>query len=263
LIFQSNTALRPSNVPGRIAEIDREVVENAAYGDPEAIGTLVDRWSERFYCFTDALRIRGREADNVVEEVLHRLAFEAPRFVARPEKLADWLRRTLTDCAGSVVARRSLATQPMRRSSPTGAAFSLLIAQGRLDDGLAYLNAQTPFRFTGVYRLEGFSIANLYLYDRKNGSGSDCSVTRVADTFCVWVQETLSVVQMSDSLTDPRAVGHPKREVVRSYCGGPIRGDEGQLVGTICHFDYEPHTDSLDALPVLDEVGPLLARIIA
>ncbi len=244
-------------------EFDKESVANVATGNVEAVGGLVDQWADRLYAYTDALRIRGREADDIVEEVVRRLAFDSPRFVARPEKLFTWVTQTLKDCAAAVLARRAIVQGLSVAPSPVGAAFSLLVGEGRIADALVYLNSQTPFRFTGVYRVSGLCISNLYLYDRQTGFGSDQSVGPVAATFCLWVQETLSVVQMTDSMSDPRAVGHAKREAVRSYCGGPIRSDRGELLGTICHFDYEPHIDTLDVFPILAEIGPSLAPIIS
>jgi hypothetical protein len=262
VIFQSNVPARRSDATQRAAEIDRKTVVNAASGDVEALGSLVDQWAGRFFGFTDALRIHGREAEDVVEEVIRRLAFDSPRFVARPEKLASWLAQTLRDCAGAVLARRSIKATPLMTLSPVGAAFSHLISQGQVSEAIVYLNSQTLFRFTGIYRLDGMRISNLYLYDRESGFGSDTPSGPVADTYCLWVQETLCVVQMPDSLSDPRAVGHPKREVVRSYCGGPIRAEDGNLLGTICHFDYAPHTGLRDVSPVLCEVGPSLAHVM-
>ena len=102
-------------------------------------------------------------------------------------------------------------------------------------------------------------LANLYLFDRQTGLGRDSTVAKVSDTYCLWINETLSVVQMSDAMTDPRAENHSKRETVRSYCGGPILDQAGDLFGTICHFDFEPRGNSVETLPVLAEVGPMLA----
>lgn len=262
MIFQSNVPILRVDAAKLTAAIDRKTVVNAASGDVEALGSLVDQWAGRFFAFTDALRIHGREAEDVVEEVVRRLAFDSPRFVARPEKLAGWLAQTLRDCAGAVLARRRTQAKPVMALSPVGAAFCHLVSEGQVAAAIAYLNSQTLFRFTGIYRLNGMRISNLYLYDRESGFGSAPASGPVADTFCLWVQETLCVVQMSDSMSDSRAVGHPQREVVRSYCGGPIRADDGELLGTICHFDYAPQTEFRDASPVLCEVGPSLAQIM-
>ncbi len=264
---------RPSTT---LAPIDRELIRRLVSGDGEAIGELVDRWSGPLFAFTDAMRLYGREADDVIEEVFRRLTLDAPRFVARPERFGEWIQRTARECATAVLARRSLlaseATPPRKATghvmpvappSPVVVRFRSLLEEGRLADALGCLNAETPFRFTGVYRFDGLTLTNLFLFDRENGFASGGTATRLADTYCLWIHETLSVVQMSDSSIDPRAIGHSKRELVRSYCGGPIRDEDGNLFGTICHFDFAPHAgSSSDTLPILAEVGPLLARAI-
>lgn len=262
--LQSTAGNRPEELTASVTKCDQEVLGLAASGDPESIGGLVDHWADRLFGFTDSLRLREREAEDVVEEALRRLAFEAPRLTRRPEKLSAWVQQTLRDCAAAVVSRRSFdATKVLSVASPVVAAFSLFVSQGKLAEALTYLNGQTPFRFTGVYRLDGLTVANLYLYDRQSGFLPGRAAEKSTDTYCVWIQDTLSVVQMCDSMSDPRADGHSRREVVRSYCGGPIRGAEGKLLGTICHFDYEPQANTFDMLPVLDAVGPLLARLVA
>ncbi|MEO8578260.1 MAG: hypothetical protein ABI556_16235 [Gemmatimonadales bacterium] len=268
----SRVSSRKSDLPSLQ---DLELIRRVAAGEEEALGSMVDRWGDRFYELTDALRLYGREADDVIEEVFRRLAFDAARFVVRPDKLGEWLQRTFRECSGSVLARRSVAPfrAPMlgeqsspstskASRSPVAIHFQSLLSEGRLADALGYLNSQTPYRFTAVYRFDGLLLSNLYLFDRESGFGSDRSVARVADTYCLWVHETLAVVQMSDAATDPRARAHPKRELVRSYCGGPIRGRDGALFGTLCHFDFEPRETSFDAMPILEEVASLLAQQI-
>ena len=255
---------------GELSAADHDLMKRVASGDEAALGGMVDRWGDRLYQFTDTLRMNTREADEAIEETLRRLAFEASRFVARPEKFRAWIQRTFQDCAGAVVARRSTSTgnrtarsnprsATIERRSATAVVFQKLLKQGRMGDALGYLNSQTPFRFTAVYRFDGLMLANLYLFDRQTGLGRDSAVAKVSDTYCLWINETLSVVQMSDSLTDPRAESHAKREMVRSYCGAPILDQAGDLFGTICHFDFEPRGNSVETLPVLAEVGPMLA----
>jgi hypothetical protein len=242
---------------------DMNVLEAAGSGDPGAIGVLVDEWAGRFFGYTDALRIHGRDAEQIVEEMLRRLAFDAPRFVARPEKLASWVQRTFKECAGAVLLRKAHKNGWSEPRTHVGQQFSRLVREGRIADALGFLNSQTPFRFTAVYRIDGLRIANVYLYDRLAGLGTDGSAGPVANTFCVWVQETMSVVQMADSQSDPRAIGHPKRDVVRSYCGGPIAASDGQLLGTVCHFDFDAQAEIFDIMPVLQEIGPSLAGLIS
>ncbi len=257
----SNLRLSSSASPWTLTAADRMLLKRVALGELDAVGSLVDRYADSVYSATDSFHLTARQADEVAEEVIRRLAFEAPRFVARPERVAEWFQRTLKECLGAVVLRGN-APLDSRTMSVAASRFSEFLNNGSLANALSYLNSQTPFRFTAIYRIDGLSISNLYLFDREHGLGRDESVSPVADTFCVWIHETLSVVQMTDSLRDPRAANHPKREQVRSYCGGPIKGAFGQLLGTICHFDVKAHDDLVDTMPVLAEIGPLLASLI-
>lgn len=245
---------------------DEKLIGLIASGDDKAVGLFVDRWMSAFFKFTDSFRLNEADGEIVAEEVFRRVMFEAPRFVARPESFTDWLRGTIRDCtAATVVKPKSPALFESLSPSISAAAMSCsaLLRESRVDDALSFLNSQTQYRFTGVYRIDGMSITNVHMFDRKSGSGTDASVSPVSQTYCLWIQETLSVVQMRDSLIDPRAMGHPKQLVIRSYCGGPIRNDAGELLGTICHFDYESREMTPGVLDDLVAVGPLLAGVLA
>ncbi len=256
-----------------ITSTDQKMLRGVAAMDETSITRMIDRWAAPLYSFTDALKLEPAEADQAVEEVFRRLMFEAPRVVATTDGLACWMRTNIRGCAASVVARRrpwrdrvALASNEVR-SCQEPSAVSLrvreLIAVGGIPGVLAYLNSLTPFRFSGVYRFDGFSVVNLYLFDRENISPADeGSAARTSDTYCMWIQDTLSVVRVCDAQTDPRAASHAKRKDVRSYCGGPIFSRSGSLSGTICHFDFLPHDVPTDIMPTLKDVGPLLGEAL-
>ena len=262
-------------VPRKSADMDTRLMRRVASGDERAIEVLLDRWMPSLFKFTDDLRMDTSAGDVVVEEVFRRVMFEAPRFAARPEKFHDWLRVTIRDCASAIIAKQP---HRIRTSRPAADAegeavaeihsvavdsCSALLQDARLPEALSFMNSLTPFRFTGIYRFDGMSVQNIHLFDRQTGFGSDGSVSPVSGTYCVWIQESLSVVQMKDSGSDPRAVAHPKRDIVRSYCGGPIFDPRGDLIGTICHFDYEPRETPSDVLALIEAVGPMLVNVVA
>lgn len=271
MIPQHSPPFSSRPVSRRLPDADVKLLGRIAKGDAPAIGTFVDRWSASLYRLTDGLRMDIKGGDKVAEEVFRRVLFEAPRFAARPEKFLPWLLGTARDCAASVLvgkatpacglstgeAERTERAEPDR--SEITECCSALLRQARIADVLQYLNSLTLYRFTAVYRFDGMSIQNVHLFDRESGVVNDRSVSPVSHTYCLWIQETLSVVEMSDSMSDPRALRHPKRDIVRSYCGGPIRAADGRLLGTLCHFDYESRTASQQVLATLEEVGPLLA----
>ena len=279
-ITKSQTTITPaaagrvaaSEERGLIASADQKMLRGVAAMDESSISTMIDRWAAPLYSFTDALKLEPAEADRAIEEVFRRLMFEAPKVAATKDGLARWMRANIKGCAASVVAgrprpwrdriaRESVDIRPSTESSAVAVRVQELIAMGGVPAVLAYLNSLTPFRFSGVYRFDGFSVVNLYLFDRENVCPADeGGAARTSDTYCMWIQEALSVVRMCDAQTDPRAAGHTKRDDVRSYCGGPIFGRNGSLSGTICHFDFLPHDVPSDIIPTLKDVGPLLGR---
>lgn len=256
----------PSSAPGpaarQLGAQDIEVIRRAAAGDPDAVGLLVDRWASDLYHCTDSLRIPACDADEIVEEVLRRLIFDGNRMASMPHALGPWMRDTFKACAGAVVSRPKVAFRSDKAQSTAARNFSAMLESRGINDALRHLNSMTPFRFTAVYKVDGLSISNLLMFDRESGFSDDPSPSRISDTFCIWVHETMSVVQLEDSLTDPRAIGHPKRNVIRSYCGGPVRNPDGVLIGTLCHFAYEPHLDTMPAVEVLAEICPMLAPMV-
>lgn len=263
------TASPPLTVDPVLSDSERTLLGAVARRETQAIGRLVDRWASAVYVVTDALRLGRGECDEVAEETLRRMTFDAPRFVLRPEKFFGWLQRTVNECAGAVVARRRMSFDEARsrpsRAPTSGNALELsrILESGDLPAALAFVNSLTPYRFTGVYQFNGLTLHNLHLYDRTAGYAEQGPVAKLSDTYCLWIHETLSVVQMSDSLMDPRATNHPKRSVVRSYCGGPIRDSQGDLCGTLCHFDYEARETPQDVLLMLEEIVPAFSKIVS
>ena len=253
-------------VSREVSDADMNLIRGIASGDDRAVGEFVDRWASSFFAVTGELRMTMEAGDVVVEEVFRRIMFEAPRFVARPDKFHDWLSATFRDCAAATIARRKASErnrEPLASARSVTESCSLLLRDGRLAEALCYLNSLTPFRFTGIYRFDGMFVQNIHLFDRESGFASDNSSSPAFETYCLWIQETLSVVQMRDSLSDSRALTHPKRESVRSYCGGPICSNSGDLLGTICHFDYESRETPTGLLALLESVSPLLVNAVS
>lgn len=261
--------------------VDRTLLERMARGDDMALGDFFDRWGGVVDNIATALRLSASEADNTADEVFRRVWFEASALAARPERLSARLGAVVRDCCAAVVARRRipglLAAVPNAadasapgsdleraklEASLVANEFSSIVADTGLSQAISYLNALTPFRFTGIYRFEGLEIVNVFLFDREGDQAPEGTRSRVADTYCLWIQETLSVVRMSNAMSDPRAREHSKREEVRSYCGGPIIDQAGNLFGTICHFDYVAHPISTSVMPTLAAVAPFLAKAI-
>lgn len=129
---------------------------------------------------------------------------------------------------------------------------------------LAFLNARTRFRFTGIYRVDPPLLRNLHLYDRENPtlcvSGD---VSRLDDTYCaiVWGEERPFAT--ADSRTDARVAAHVARQRVQSYCGVPIRHLSGRIWGTLCHYDVRPRLLPRSEIALLELVAPCFTACVA
>ena len=125
------------------------------------------------------------------------------------------------------------------------AEFSRVLARSGARDALAYLLGLSDFRFIGLFRFEnGMANAAIH-FDRENPDVM--SVAEVPDntTYCCYVRDSKGTFTTAHAVADPRLSEHiarndPARDVVQAYCGVPIMDPEGQVLGTLCHYDLVP-----------------------
>lgn len=115
--------------------------------------------------------------------------------------------------------------------------FRSEVQQGGLNRGLKYLNDPIAHRYTGVYRLDGSLLKNIELYD-KEGEIKPAFLEEVPlqDSFCQFVLRD-GLFRTSDTSKEPMLDGHKYQGVLLSYTGVPIVNRDGELYGTLCHFD--------------------------
>jgi hypothetical protein len=125
---------------------------------------------------------------------------------------------------------------------------------------LAWLNARTRFRFTGLYHADPPLLRNVHLVDRENPtlnvSGEVCPLD---ETYCAITCAREAAFATTDAMRDARLVAHPARTSVISYSGVPVRFADGRAWGTICHFDLRPRLLPRTESAVLDAVAPVFA----
>lgn len=135
-----------------------------------------------------------------------------------------------------------------------------ILRTSEIHTALAYLNARTRFRFTGIYRVDPPMLRNVHLFDRENPalnvSGKACPLE---DTYCSITARTDTPFTTSEAGVDPRLVLHAARDSVISYAGVPIRMADGRVWGTLCHFDVRPRLIPPAEVPVLESVVSLFA----
>lgn len=131
------------------------------------------------------------------------------------------------------------------------------IELGGVEAGLKFLNARTAYRYTGIYRLEGAMMRNIYLYDRLGQAVSNFAKVPLGDSFCQFVLAEGGFCT-SDSAHDERLIGHPYRGVFNAYFGLPLSRRPGTLYGTLCHFDFKPLVIDDSEIEFLQSVAPWL-----
>lgn len=127
---------------------------------------------------------------------------------------------------------------------------------------LIFLNGLTEHRFTALYRFDKETLKNLYFFDRENPSQDSAPDIPVMASYCVFVRNHRATFITRDSLQDDRVDGHPKRRELQSYCGVPLRDANGEMFGTICHFDFRPIQISEENVELMEAVAPLIKRLM-
>ncbi|MGJ7488041.1 hypothetical protein ACSFA2_22450 [Variovorax sp. LT2P21] len=133
-------------------------------------------------------------------------------------------------------------------------AMMAALEAGDLVAALKVLNEQVAQRYSAVYRLTpDRRLENVAFVDKLDLPYPEhLRAVPYGMSFC---QFTFAhgEFQTSDSSMDRRLDGHPYKGLVNSYHAVPLVGDDGEVTGTICHFD-------LDAAPLADENFVLLKR---
>lgn len=138
--------------------------------------------------------------------------------------------------------------------------FREALTEGGISAALKFINARSPHRFTSIYRFDGSTLHNLYLYDRANPEFGLFPDAPLGESYCSIVSETAATFATHHSLRDARVEYHPKRELVLSYCGIPLVREDGTMFGTLCHFDFVPHEISGGEVEFLEAIAPYILR---
>ena len=144
--------------------------------------------------------------------------------------------------------------------SPPEIQFATLLAERGVHAALAFLNARTPHRYTGIFRFDGDFLRNEFLFDQFDASvrrGEDAPLER---TWCALIDASGAPLEFDDVRAS--GLASPDGGRVKSYCGIAIRDRSGRPVGTLCHFDEHPCEPRLSDQPLLLAVAPLLRDML-
>ena len=138
------------------------------------------------------------------------------------------------------------------------------LTHGGVRSALVRLNGYSAHRFTALFRFDGPTLHNLHLVDHLDAGVERCPDMPVEESYCVFVRELAARFMTEDADTDGRVSGHPKQELIKSYCGLPLQTSTGELFGTICHFDYAALPFAESEILVLEDIaGHLVATVEA
>jgi GAF domain-containing protein len=126
--------------------------------------------------------------------------------------------------------------------------------------GLAYLLALTDYRFIGIFRFEGGRANAAVHFDRENPGQLTAQEVPETATYCCYVRDSRGVFTTANAMRDDRLINHPARDVVLSYCGVPVMTSEGEILGTLCHYDLVPRNPKQVDLALMLQVASTLAQ---
>ncbi len=151
----------------------------------------------------------------------------------------------------------------MDRQSTTTASFNAfrekLETEG-VRESLALLLGLTDYRFIGIWRFnEGRANAAVH-FDRENPAVMHTEEVPASATYCCYVRDSKGAFVTAHAMLDPRTEGHPARDVVATYCGVPLMDPEGNILGTLCYYDFVPRDPEQIDLELMIEVASALTH---
>jgi GAF domain-containing protein len=165
--------------------------------------------------------------------------------------------------AMSLHCRTNRESQIMDRQSVTRASFQRFnetLNKDGVREALAFLLGLTDYRFIGIWRFnDGHANAAVHV-DRENPSVMRSQEVPDSATYCCYVRDSKGVFMTAHAMLDPKTEGHPARESVPAYWGVPVMDPEGNVLGTLCHYDLVPRDPEQVDIDLMIQVASTLAR---
>lgn len=138
--------------------------------------------------------------------------------------------------------------------------FEVILRTKGVQEALRFLNAQTPHRFTGVYRYDGTILRNIVLFDQYDPDVHHGDDFPMENAPCAHVGEHGGWLVVKEFVSDPRF--RRSFTPIVSYCGALIHRPDGIPFGTVCHFDTKPCDTPPDNAFLLEAVAPLVYSVL-
>lgn len=138
--------------------------------------------------------------------------------------------------------------------------FRRILRESGLRSALAYLLLLTDYRYIAIFRFrEGRSTAAVF-YDREHPEILRTDEVPESATYCCFVRDEKGIFTTADAIADRRLDTHIAREAVRAYCGVPILTPDGDILGTLCHYDSVPRDPEQIDLELVLQVASALEQ---
>jgi signal transduction histidine kinase/FixJ family two-component response regulator len=183
--------------------------------------------------------------------------------VAKPVEPSELLHIVATMAAQATKGQEPSPARVEKPRADSLAKLARVLAGGDVHEMLRFLNSRTPHRFTGIYRFDGSTLRNLYLFDAEQADLRRGQDAPMAETYCSIVGQFERAFTTADALTDDRLRTHPARQSVVSYCGVLLRDALGAPFGTLCHFDLVPCDVPAAEMPLMEAAARLLTQTLA
>lgn len=138
--------------------------------------------------------------------------------------------------------------------------LEMVLKKDGLQSAAQYLNGRVPHRFTTIYRLESDIFTVVEFVDKLGaGTASTQKQTPYSESLCRFpvVHGTFT---SSHTSIDPRLKGLPYPNAVGSYTGVALPLSNGELYGTLCHYDFVPQSIGHFEHQFLQLAAKLIAR---
>jgi hypothetical protein len=138
--------------------------------------------------------------------------------------------------------------------------FKTILKTEGLRAAMRWLNDRVPYRFTAIFAFDGDILRNICLIDKENQSITNCSDQPITESYCMYIHQSGERFSVDQASLDSRVAVHPKRQSVQCYYGVPLFGTEGQMLGTVCHFDSIPMHVTEEVAIALDDLASFIAE---
>ena len=122
-----------------------------------------------------------------------------------------------------------------------------------LNGAMAAINQTVPHRYTGVFVKTGPMLRNIALHDKRDSSAKPWPPFPLGQSFCSMIIASGDSLAVQDAQHDARSDvrQHPAAAIVQSYFGVPLLDDQGNVFGTLCHFDEASMDVAVDLVSML------------